>query len=133
MQHEIDGAVEAFREYTRAFQALDSRAIAGYFHEPAVLITPKEVLALPTAAAAEQAFARILAELPPDYVRTDFSPVVAHRLGDDLAMLSGSGSWKNAADEDIMPFGMTYTLRRTGGAWRIVVAATHASDGGPGR
>jgi ketosteroid isomerase-like protein len=134
MQHnETGGALEAFRRYTEAFQALDARAVAQHFHEPAFFITPRDVLALPTLEAVEQAYARVMADMPPDYARTEFSPLSEHRLSDDLAMVSGGGVWKNAANEDLMPFGMTYTLRRSGDTWRIVVATIHASDGGPGR
>ena len=134
MQHDTTGgALEAFRRYTQAFQALDARAVAQHFHEPAFFITPKDVLALPTVEAVEQTYARVMADMPPDYVRTEFSPLSVHRLSDDLTMVSGSGAWKNAANDDLMPFGMTYTLRRIGQTWRIVVAAIHAPDGGPGR
>jgi hypothetical protein len=84
-------------------------------------------------AAVERAYARVMADMPPDYVRTEFGPLTVHRLSDDLAMVSGSGAWKNAANDDLMLFGMTYTLRRRGQDWRIVVAAIHAPDGGPGR
>jgi hypothetical protein len=42
--------------------------------------------------------------------------------------VSGSGVQKNAANENLRPFGMTYTLRRRGETWRIVVAAIHAPD-----
>src|SRR5262245_53429416 len=93
----------------------------------------KEILSLSTIEAVEQTYARIMADMPPDYARTEFSPLSEHRLSDDLAMVSGGGVWKNAANEDLMPFGMTYTLRRSGQTWRIVVAAIHAPDGGPGR
>jgi hypothetical protein len=130
---ETSGALEAFHRYTQAFQALDARAVAQHFHEPALFITPKDVLALPTVEAVEQAYTRVMAEMPPDYARTEFSAVSEHPLSDDLAMVSGGGVWKNAANEDLMPFGMTYTLRRSGPTWRIVVVAIHAPDGGPGR
>jgi ketosteroid isomerase-like protein len=134
MQHdEYSGVLEAFGRYTKAFQALDARAVAQHFHEPALFITPKEIVSLPTVQTVEQAYSRVMADMPPDYVRTEFSPLSEHRLSDDLAMVSGSGAWKNAANDDLMPFGMTYTLRRSGKAWRIVVAAIHAPDGGPGR
>ncbi len=134
MHHnDTSGAVDAFRSYTQAFHALDPRAVAQYFHEPAFFITPNEVRALPTIAAVEQAYAKVMAEMPPDYARTEFSPLEQHRLSDDLAMVSGHGVWKNQANEDLMPFGMTYTLRRTDGTWRIAVVAIHAPDGGPGR
>lgn len=134
MQHKEDsGVLEAFGRYTQAFQLLDARAVAQHFHEPAFFITPKEVVCLQTIEAVEQTYARVMADMPPDYVRTEFSPLSVHRLSDDLTMVSGSGTWKNAANDDLMPFGMTYTLRRIGQTWRIVVAAIHASDGGPGR
>ena len=131
-QDQTSGALEAFGRYTQAFHVLDAAAVAQHFYEPAIFITPKGVVALPTMAAVEQTYAKVMASLPADYARTEFSPLTLHRLSDDLAMVSGSGAWKNAANEDLMPFGMTYTLRRTGQTWRIVVAATHAADGGPG-
>ncbi len=134
MQHNEDsGVLEAFGQYTQAFQGLDARAVARHFHEPAFFITPKEVVCLPTIETVEHTYARVMADMPPDYVRTEFSPLSVHRLSDDLTMVSGSGAWKNAANDDLMPFGMTYTLRRIGPTWRIVVAAIHAPDGGPGR
>jgi ketosteroid isomerase-like protein len=134
MQHnEKSGVLEAFGRYTQAFQALDARAVAQHFHEPAFFVTPSEVVCLPTIETVEQTYARVMADMPPDYVRTEFSPLTVHHLSDDLNMVSGSGSWKNAANDDLMPFGMTYTLRRIGQTWRIVVAMIHAPDGGPGR
>ena len=134
MQHNEDsGVLEAFGQYTQAFQVLDARAVAEHFHEPMFLITPKEVVCLPTIETVEHTNARVMADMPPDYVRTEFSPLSVHRLSDDLTMVSGSGAWKNAANDDLMPFGMTYTLRRIGQTWRIVVAAIPAPDGGPGR
>lgn len=122
------GALAAFKLYTQAFGALDARAVARHFYEPALLITPKEVIPLPTATTVEQTYARIMGEMPRDYTRTEFRGLSERRLGDDLALVTGNGSWKNASNDDIMPFGMTYTLRRTAETWRIVVAAIHASD-----
>jgi ketosteroid isomerase-like protein len=130
MHHnDTSGAVAAFRLYARAFQALDAGAAAQHFHEPALLITPETTVALPTVAAIEQTYARLMADLPArGYARTEFSPLTERRLGDDLALVSGSAAWKNASGEDLMRFGMTYMLRRTGQTWRIVVAAIHAPD-----
>ena len=135
MPHENarEEVLQSFQLYTQAFQALDARAVAQFFHEPAIFITPGDVRALQTTAAVEQAYAKVMAEMPPDYARTAFGPLSVHRLADDLAMVSGAGAWKNAANDDLMPFGMTYTMRRTGQTWRIVVAAIHAPDGGVGR
>jgi len=120
-------ALAAFKLYTQAFGALDAKAVARHFHEPALLITPKDVIVLPTAAAVEQTYAGIMRDMPRDYVRTEFRNLTERRLGDDVALVTGDGSWKNAANDDIMPFGMTYTLKRIGGdSWRIVAAVIHA-------
>jgi ketosteroid isomerase-like protein len=122
------GALAAFKLYTQAFGALDARAVARHFHEPALLVTPKDVIPLSTAAEVEQTYARIMGEMPRDYTRTEFRGLSERRLGDDLALVTGNGSWKNASNDDIMPFGMTYTLRRTADTWRIVVAVIHQAD-----
>ncbi len=119
-------AIDAFRRYTEAFQARDPRGVVPHFHEPAMMITPREVKPLATGAAVEEVYRRVMTDLPKDYARTEFSPLEERRLGDDLVMVSGSGAWVNEAGEAFMKFGMTYTLRRTDGTWRIVVAAIHA-------
>jgi ketosteroid isomerase-like protein len=119
-------ASAAFNSYTQAFGALDAKAVSRYFHAPALLVTPKDVIALTTADAVEQTYAAIMRDMPPDYVRTEFRNLTERRLGDDVALVTGDGSWKNAANDDIMPFGMTYTLKRIGGNWLIVSAVIHA-------
>ena len=125
-KQQTSAAVAAFVRYTQAFQSLDPRAVAQHFNEPAITITPDGVVALPTAAAVEQVYQRLMADLPAKgYARTELSPLVERRLGEDLAVVSGVGVWKNASGEELMRFGMTFTLRRAGGPWRIVVAAIH--------
>jgi ketosteroid isomerase-like protein len=129
MKNAPNPAVEAFRSYTAAFQALDPKAVAAHFHEPALMITPKGIDSLPNAAAVEQAYARIMSELPAQrYARTEFSQVDERRLGDDLTMLTGAGTWVDTSGKSFMPFGMTYVLRRTGQSWRIVTAIIHSAN-----
>jgi ketosteroid isomerase-like protein len=124
-------AIEAFRRYTQAFQSLDPRAVVPHFHEPALMISPRGVAALPTGAAVEQVYARVMAELPAQgYARTEFSSLVGRRLSNDTAVVSGSGVWKKASGESFNSFGITYTLRRVGEAWRIIVAIIHDPDAG---
>jgi ketosteroid isomerase-like protein len=128
-KEKVSTALDSFRSYTQAFQALDPKAVSRHFHEPAILITPQGVVALSTVAEVEHAYARIIAELPAlGYAGTEFSPLTERRLGDDLALVTGGGTWKKATGERFMAFGMTYTLRRSDDTWRIVVAAIHAPD-----
>jgi ketosteroid isomerase-like protein len=127
MEREKTGeAVEAFRRYAQAFQTLDPKAVVPHFHEPALFIAPHGTFALPNGAAVEQAYRGVMSELPAmGYARTDFSQICETRLSDDLAVVSGAGAWKNASGKELSRFGMTYTMRRTGQTWRIVVAAIH--------
>jgi uncharacterized protein (TIGR02246 family) len=119
--------VDAFQRYARAFQALDARSAAAFFNEPAMMITPQGVVALLDASAVEHFYRRVMAELPAQgYAKTEFSHIDERRVGEDLAVISGEGVWKNQSGGDLQPrFGMTYTLRRRGGVWRIVVATIH--------
>jgi ketosteroid isomerase-like protein len=121
--------VEAFKKYAQAFQSLDPKAVAAHFHEPALMITPQGVHALPNAAAVEQAYAPVMADLPAKrYARTEFSSFEERRLSGDLAALSGTGSWVDTSGREFAPFGFTYTFLRTGQGWRIVVALIHSAE-----
>jgi hypothetical protein len=122
----VGEALESFRRYAQAFQSLDAKAVARHFHEPSLLITPYGVAGLRTIAEVEQAYARLMADLPAQgYAGTEFSSLDEHRLNDDLAAVTGAGVWKKATGERFAPFGMSYTLRRVEGAWRIVVATIY--------
>jgi hypothetical protein len=107
-------------------QRLDPRALPPHFHQPALMITPRDVVSLPTAAAVEQAYAPVMAGLPAQgYARTEFPQLAAHRLSDDLVVVSGLSVWTKESGEELQRFGMNYTLRRTELTWRIVVAMIH--------
>jgi ketosteroid isomerase-like protein len=128
-QEQSGNAIAAFRHYAQAFQSLDPKAVAQHFNRPSLLIAPQRVLAFSTAADVEQAYAHVMAELPArGYSRTEFSPLVERRLSEDLAVVTGRGVWKTATGDELSHFGLTYTLRRSGEAWHIVVAAIHESD-----
>jgi hypothetical protein len=125
----VSPAIAAFEKYTESFESLDPKAISAHFHAPALIVTPKGVQSLPDAAAVERAYARIMADLPKQhYARTEFSPLREQRLSDDLAMITGWGTWVDIDGNGFMPFGLTYTLRRTEAGWKIVVAMIHGAE-----
>ena len=128
-QQQAGTAIAAFRHYAQAFQSLNPKAVAQYFNQPSLMITPQGVLAFITAADVEQAYARVMAELPArGYSRTEFSPLVERRLGEDLAVVTGRGVWKTATGDELSHFGLTYTLHRSSETWHIVIAAILESD-----
>lgn len=122
-------AIEAFEKYAESFQSLDPKAIPEHFHEPALIVTPKGVQSLPDATSVERAYARIMADLPKqNFARTEFTRLREQRLGDDLVMITGWGTWVDHAGKGFMPFGLTYTLRHTQAGWKIVVALIHGAE-----
>jgi ketosteroid isomerase-like protein len=123
------GALEAFRLYTQAFQSLDARAVAAHYHEPAMIITPQGVVPFPTGAAVEEFYGKLMADLPArGYARTELSGLAERPLAAGLGLVTGVGVWRKASGEEIQRFGMTFTLRRSGESWRIVVATIHDAD-----
>ena len=128
-QDDSDNALHAFRSYAHAFQSLDPDAVARHFHEPALLITPHEVAAMWTRAEVSEAYARIMATVPAQgYAGTESLSMEVQHLGDELALVTGSGVWKRATGEAFAPFGMAYTLRRSSAGWRIIVAAIYPQE-----
>ncbi len=119
-------AIAAFMRYVEVFERLDPQAIAVYYNEPALLISPQGVVSLLTRAHVEQFFAPLMADLKVQgYVRSEFPRLAEHYLSSELALVSGVGVWKKATGEQLRRFGLTYTLRQTPESWRIVVAAIH--------
>ena len=54
-------AIGAFMRYVEVFERLD--AIACYYNEPALLISPQGIASLPTSAYVEQFFDSVMADL----------------------------------------------------------------------
>ena len=124
-----EAAVAAFRRYARTFETLNPQAVAPFFNQPALLISPQGIVALPTAADVAGFFTPLMDGLRAQaYTTSEFPRLAGHRLGDDLALVSGVGIWKTAAGAELRRFGLTYTLVRGGGSWKIAVAAVHDPD-----
>ncbi len=121
-----DDAIETFRGYTAAFQSLNARAVARHYHVPALLIAPHAVYPLASTEAVEEAYRRVMGDAAAKgYARTEFSPLLERHLAEDLAVISGNGTWKKDSGEELQRFGITYTLRKVENDWRIVVAVIH--------
>lgn len=119
-------AIETFRSYAAAFQRLDARDVARHFHTPALLLAPHAVFPLESTAAVEETYRRVLGDAAAKgYARTEFSPLLERHLAEDLAVISGNGTWRKHSGEELQRFGVTYTLRKVEDDWRIVVAAIH--------
>jgi ketosteroid isomerase-like protein len=127
MQLIQQGAVlEAFRRYARDFQTLQASAVVSHFHRPAIMISPRGVVALPDSEAVEGMYRGVMADLvKSSYARTDFRNLSEQHLSNELALVTGSGVWVDTAGKQLSSFGLSYTFRFSEGRWRIVVATIH--------
>lgn len=116
-------AVDAFRRYTEAFQSLDPRAPGQHFHQPALMVSPDGVFAVPDADAVARAYAGVMSRLPTlGYARSRFLELSGERLSPELAVVRGTCVWETADRKELQRFEISYTMRRVDGAWKILTA-----------
>jgi hypothetical protein len=120
-------ACEAFIKYTQAFQSLDPKAVGQHFHVPAIMATEQNVQVFNSAADVERAYGQVMAELPAiGYAKSEFSNLRVRQLSENMAIVTAVCIWKKADGQELQRFGVTYTLRRTGGTWKNLCALIHA-------
>ena len=119
-------AIEAFKRYVEAFEGLSPRAVVPFYNEPALLVSPQGIVALPTSADVEKLFDGLMSDLRgQDYAKSEFPRLAELPLNDDLAIVTGVGVWRKKTGEELRRFGATYTFCRTPQSWKIVVAVIH--------
>lgn len=124
--------VEAFKRYVEAFEGLSPQAVVPFYNEPAMLISPQGIVALPTGADVEKLFAGVMSSLREQgYARSEFPRLAGLPLSEDLAIVTGVGVWRKKTGEELRRFGLTYTLCRAPESWKIVVALIHDPDVSP--
>jgi ketosteroid isomerase-like protein len=80
-------AIGAFMRYVEVFERLDPQAIASYYNEPALLISPQGIASLPTSAYVEQFFDSVMADLKAQgYARSEFLRLAEDYLSNELAL-----------------------------------------------
>jgi len=114
------------RAYIRAFETLDPEAALPFYHLPSMFIAPQGVFAAPDAGTVRALLAQFMGQLrAQSYRHTDISGLEVRALSSELASCTGVFVRFNASGQEIARPGFTYTMRNSGGSWKIVVAAVH--------
>jgi uncharacterized NTF2-like protein DUF6841 len=114
------------RAYIRAFETLDPEAALPFYHLPSMFIAPQGVFAAPDAGTVRALLAQFMGQLrAQSYRHTDVSDLEVRALSSELASCTGVFVRFNASGQEIARPGFTYTMRNSGGSWKIVVAAVH--------
>jgi hypothetical protein len=121
-----DSPEAALHAYLRAFETLDPEAALAFYHVPCIFIAPQGVVAAPDASTVRATLAQVMGQLRAQaYRRTEVRGLEVRELASGLASCAGEFARFNAGGEEIARPGFTYIMRRSDGAWRIVVATLH--------
>lgn len=123
-------ALKALADYYSAFSTQDLRAILPYFDEPAMIIAPSGVFAVPDSTTLAAVIKPTLEGLRArGYARSDLILKQLSTIGDGAAIVSGIAIRYKADDQELERVTLSYVLRQTGTAWRIAVMIFHDAAG----
>jgi ketosteroid isomerase-like protein len=116
-------------DYYSAFSTLDIQAILPYFHQPALLIAPAGVAAVPTSSALASIFAPVIEDLRTrGYGRSELSLQQVKLLSSTAASASGVARRYKADGQELERIGVTYLLHKAETGWKIAVVVLHDTD-----
>ena len=117
---------QVLADYYRAFSTLDVQAILPYFHQPAFLIGPAGVIAVPTSAALTSIFAPAMEDLRArGYGRSDLSLQQFSLLSATVGLAIGVARRYKRDGQELERVGVTYLLHKADTGWKIAVVVLH--------
>jgi ketosteroid isomerase-like protein len=115
-------------EYYRAFSTLSVQAILPYLNQPALLVGPLGVIPLPAPSAVEPIFGPVMEGLRTrGYARSELGSQRIRILCAQSAFATGIAIRYRSDGEELERAGVTYLLRKTDDAWKIVVMVLHGA------
>jgi hypothetical protein len=121
-----DSPEAALNAYIRAFETLDPEAAVPFYHIPSMFIASQGVAVAPDVSTVRKLLDQFMDQLrAQSYRRTDVFGIEVRALSPGLASCTGVFVRFDVSGQEIAKPGFTYTMRNSGGAWKIVVAALH--------
>ena len=115
-------ALEAVHEYYRTFSTLDLRAIAAYFGEPSMTISPQGVFSAANHAALAGSLAPLIDGLrAKEYGRSEFVQPLVTPLGESLALVRGVAVRYATTGAEMERVPLAYLMRSSEAGWKIAV------------
>ena len=124
-----DAVNQVLADYYKAFSTLTVESILPYFHQPALLIGPSGVFALPTAEAVVSIFGPVMENLRQrKYLRSEFSLQQLRLLSATSALAIGVAIRYQTDGQEMERVGLTYLLHKDDSGWKFAVMALHDTD-----
>ena len=121
-----DAALGVLANYYTAFSTLEVQAVWPYFHEPALLISPQGVFAVPGFEALATAFTPMMEGLRGrEFGRSEFSLGYSQSLSASATLVSGVAIRYKRDGEELERAGVTYVLHKAEAGWKIAVIVLH--------
>jgi ketosteroid isomerase-like protein len=115
-------------EYYRAFSTLRVQAILPYLDQPALLVGPQGVIALPTPSAIEPIFGPVMESLRTrGYARSELGSQEIRILSAQAALATGIAIRYRTDGTELESAGITYLLRKSDDGWKIVAMVLHGA------
>jgi hypothetical protein len=122
-------AKQVLADYYNAFSTLDIQSILPYFHQPALLIGPLGVIALPTPAAVVPIFGPVMEDLRQrKYRRSELSLQQFKLLSATSALAVGVAIRYKTDGQELERVGLTYLLHKGSDGWKFAVMVLHDTD-----
>ena len=119
----------AFERHVDTFQSLDPKATLRHLHVPSLILDARGPHVLSSEGEAEAFLKTVMRDLAErGYGRSEITESHVHVLSETTALVSVSRVRRSVTDRELERLGETYTLRRTGDDWKIVVAVVHDAE-----
>jgi len=129
MNNNEDAVNQVLRDYYKAFSTLTVQSILRYLHQPARLIGPSGVIALPTPEAVVPIFGPVMESLRQrEYLRSEFSLQQLRLLSATSALAMGVAIRYKNDGQAMERVDITYLLHKGDGGWKLAVIALHDTD-----
>jgi ketosteroid isomerase-like protein len=129
MKNNEDDVKQVLTEYYKAFSTLSVQSVLRYFHQPALLIGPSGVIALPTPEAVVPIFGPVMENLRQrEYLRSEFSLQQLRLLSATSALATGAAIRYRTDGQEMERVGITYLLHKGDSGWKFVVMTLHDTD-----
>ena len=121
--------IDTLHAYEEAWSKHDGKAVASFYHEPAMRLSPGGPAVRPGLADQERFFTPFLAGLVArGYARSTWETLEVRLLDPQTAIASGITLRYRADGSLFERVAVTYGLRETPTGWKIFLSATHAAD-----